>query len=87
MHDELKKCHPRLQPSDWLRLAFGDSEIILHLLLGEGAPALSTWAYIASWPMWPFHFFYRCFPADVTCREGGLDRYCFSKRCFHRAYK
>jgi hypothetical protein len=42
MNDELKKRHPRLQPSDWLRLSFGDSEIILHLLLGEVAPALST---------------------------------------------
>jgi hypothetical protein len=80
--DEPKKCHHHLQPSEWRRLAFSNSAIFLCLRLGEGGSILSTWAVIASWPMWSFHFFTGVSPVDVIGVESGLVRYFFLSAIF-----
>jgi hypothetical protein len=49
MHNELKKHHPHLRPSERRRLSFIDSVIFLCLRLVEGGPILSTWVIISSW--------------------------------------
>jgi hypothetical protein len=72
VHCEPKKHHPCLRPSEWRRLACTDWVILLCLQLGKGAPILSTWAIIASWPAWPLHFFTGVFQVDVTRAESRL---------------
>jgi hypothetical protein len=85
MRGEPKKHHPSHRPSDRWRLAFRDSMILLHLRLIEGAPILSTWAIIASWPKWPFHFFTGVFPVEVTGVESRLVHYFFLSDVFTAA--
>jgi hypothetical protein len=85
MRGEPKKHHPSHRPSDRWRLAFRDSMILLHLRLCEGAPILSTWAIIASWPKWPFHFFTGVFPVEVTGVESRLVHYFFLSDVFTAA--
>jgi hypothetical protein len=72
VHDEPKKCHPHLRLSKRWRLAFLDSAIFLCLWLGECGPILSSWAIIASWPSWPFHFFTGISLVDEIGMESGL---------------
>jgi hypothetical protein len=61
--------------------------VLSYFRLDRGVLILATWATIASWPAWPFHFFTDVSATDVISAQSGLDHYSFLNCYFHRAYK